>query len=108
MFRVYLINFDYYAQDEFSNVFDALEWLKSTSFEGRIDLYRGSYGSKSYPVLSWSPLRGLNWWQGLSSLSQITKPFAKQLLGVDIEWPEDKPILLADVKRMWEGSKGNG
>jgi hypothetical protein len=51
-YRIYLINFDYYLQDDFDTEAAAIQHGKSKGFEFRVD-----HGKT--PVASWSPISGL-------------------------------------------------
>jgi hypothetical protein len=52
-FRVYYINFDYYSQEEFESIEDAVAYGKTKCFEFRVDDPSGN------PVCAWSPIGGL-------------------------------------------------
>jgi len=51
MFRVYFINFDYYAQEEGKTVEEAKEIARRAGFQSRVEGPNG-------PVGSWCPLAG--------------------------------------------------
>jgi hypothetical protein len=51
MFKIWMTNFNYYSQREFTNLEDARVYAKSTSFEVRVD-----HGD--VPVASYSPISG--------------------------------------------------
>jgi hypothetical protein len=52
MYRIYFINFQYYAQDEYENLDQARIRVLKAGFEARIEDSRGNY------VMSWSPIGG--------------------------------------------------
>ena len=48
MFKIWLVNFSYYSQNEFDNLEDAVAWAKDTSFDCRIDKDGNPICSVSY------------------------------------------------------------
>ena len=56
-YRVYFINFNYHAQEEFSTPAGALEYGKSKCFEFAIQEWNGKVMVKT--ISAWSPIGGL-------------------------------------------------
>ena len=48
MYRIWLVNFEWYSQHEFATEAEAIEYAKSTSFECRIDKDNTPVGFWSY------------------------------------------------------------
>jgi hypothetical protein len=53
---VFYINFDYFADQAFDNVSDALAYAKKVCFEAAI--YQGRGGVSPLMVATWSPIGG--------------------------------------------------
>ena len=61
--RVHWTNIGHWAQEEFGNEKDALDYIKSKGFEGAVWEKTG----EEYSLLvSWSPIGGYRWHQGWS------------------------------------------